>query len=94
MSNEEPVSPQPEKPLAQQMGDPAGPPQTVEAKDPVLGAIAGIGITLVVAGGLLLPALATSRATCGATRSAKVRWEERQQQVDKAIAEQESQAHE
>lgn len=94
MENEEPVAKKPEELLAAQMGDPSGSPEAVEAKDPVLGLISGIGITLVVAGGLLIPMIGTTGHTCGATRSAKVQWEQRQHEVDQAWAVHESQSHE
>lgn len=94
MQNEEPVAPQPDEPLARQLGDPKGEPQAVEAKDPVLGAIAAVGITLVVGGGLLLPLVASTSRTCGATRSAKVKWEQRQHEIEQARAVHESQSHE
>ena len=94
MANEEPVSPQPDKSLASEMGDPAGSPQAVEAKDPVLGAIATIGIVLVVAGGILVPLVGSSGACRGATRSAKVKWEQRQQQIEKAEIAHERLSHE
>jgi hypothetical protein len=94
MQSEEPVDVKSEDSLASRLGDPSGPPQAVEAKDPVLRAIAGIGITLVVAGGLLVP-LASSVSPCmGATRSAKVQWEQRQQQVEQAEIAHQRQAHE
>lgn len=93
MASEEPISPKVDESLAAQMGDPAGSPQAIEAKDPVLGAIATMGITAVVAGGLL--ALFVDVAPCmGATRSAKVKWEKRQQEVMQAEAAHERLPHE
>jgi hypothetical protein len=80
--------------LAKQMGEPSGPPQAVEARDPVLKAIAGLGIAAVVAGGLLIPAMCTTGSTRGATRSAKVKWEQRQQEIEQARAACEGESHE
>jgi hypothetical protein len=94
MPTEEPVSPQPNEPLASKMGDPAGSPQAVEAKDPVLRGIATLGITAVIAGGILVPFFASAGSCMGATRSAKVKWEQRQQQIEKAEAAHERQLHE
>jgi hypothetical protein len=94
MANEEPVSPTPEEPLSRQMGDPSGPPQAVDAKDPVLRTIGSLGIGLVIAGGVLLPAMLSTGHTAGATRSAKVRWEHRQQQLEKTHATIEGKSHE
>jgi hypothetical protein len=94
MSNEEPIAEKVDESLASQMGDPTGQPQAVEAKDPVLKLIGGIGITVVVVGGLLLPAVVSTRPCMGATRSAKTKWEQRQHEVDQAWAAHESQQHE
>ena len=57
MKNEEPVSPPADERLAAAMPDPSGSPQAVEANDPVLRAIATLGIGAVVLGGLTLWAL-------------------------------------
>jgi hypothetical protein len=94
MQNEEPVAAKPEESLASRMGDPSGPPQAVEARDPVLGAIATIGIGLVVAGGLLVPMFSNVGACHGATRSAKMQWQERQQQIHQAEVAGQRQSHE
>jgi hypothetical protein len=91
MSNEEPTK-QPEEPLALQMDDPAGPPQPVKAKGAMMPIIGIIGVGIV--GGLLIPAMLTPRQTCGATRSAKVKWEQRQHDIDRAQALHESRLHE
>ncbi len=84
MKNDEPVSPTADKRLAAQMPDPLGPPQAVEANDPVLRTIATTGIVLVAAGGLLLATSGGTTHTCGATRSAKLRWEQRKAEVKEA----------
>jgi hypothetical protein len=78
MENEEPISPSTDRPLAAEMPDPAGSPQAVEANDPVVRAIASLGIGAVVLGGLTLFGLSGTTATAGATRSAKLQWECRQ----------------
>ncbi len=84
MQNEEPVSAAADERLAAQMPDPSGPPQAIEANDPVLRTIATTGIVVVAAGGLMLAMSGGTTATCGATRSAKLRWEQRQEQVKEA----------
>lgn len=61
MSNEEPIAEKVDESLASQMGDPTGQPQAVEAKDPVLRLIGGVGVTIVVVGGLLLPAIVSTQ---------------------------------
>jgi hypothetical protein len=94
MPNEEPVSQTPENPAAIPNNDPSSQPRPVEAKDPILRIMTGAGIGLVVLGGLILPATCSVGTTCGATRSAKVRWEHRQQQIDQAQAVYESRSHE
>jgi hypothetical protein len=95
MSNEDFASQKPDELLAEQMGDPAGPPQPIGEKDPVLRILAGVGIGLaVVAGGILLPAIACPQRTAGASRSVKIRWEHRQQEIDQVQALHESQSHE
>ena len=84
MQNEETVSAAADERLAAQMANPSGPPQAVEANDPVLRTIATAGIVLVAAGGVMLAMSGGTTATCGATRSAKLRWEQRQEQVKEA----------
>ncbi len=79
MENEEPVSPPADERLAAAMPDPSGSPQAVEANDPVLRAIATLGIGAVVLGGLTLWALSGTGATAGATRSARLQWEQANQ---------------
>jgi hypothetical protein len=84
MQNEETVPAAADGRLAAQMPDASGPPQAVEANDPVLRAIATTGIVLVAAGGLLLATSGSTTHTAGSTRSAKLRWAERQEQVKEA----------
>jgi hypothetical protein len=84
MQNEEPVSPRADERLAATMPDPSGPPQAVEANDPVLRTIAAAGVTLVAAGGVMLAMCSGAGPTAGATRSAKLQWEYRQHQAEKA----------
>ena len=90
MQNEEFVHGVPGDRLAAQMPDPSGPPQPVKVKDPVLSAIAGVGVACVAIGGLMLPMIASTGHTSGATRSAKLRWEYRQRQIEQATQEDQS----
>jgi hypothetical protein len=85
MSDEELQSPEPEDRLAPEMLDPSGAPQPVKPDDPVLRGIAQLGVIAVAVGGLMLPLFAEVGPTCGATRSAKLQWEQRQQEIDAAI---------
>ena len=94
MPNEEPISQTPENLLELPNNDPSGPPQPVAGKDPLKQLITGVGIGVVVLGGLLLPATCSVTQTCGANRSAKVQWEQRQQQIDQALVDQKSLSHE
>jgi hypothetical protein len=94
MSDEKPLSQTPENPSALPNLDPSGPPQPVEKKDPILQMLTGVAIGVVVLGGLLLPATCCVNQTCGATRSAKLRWEHRQQEIRQAQAASESRSHE
>ena len=70
--------------LAAKLADPSGPPQPV-ASDDVLNTIAFVGVILVALGGLMVPVFTSTRHTAGATRSAKLEWENRQQQIEQAI---------
>lgn len=66
--------------------DPSGVPEPVLQdldENATLNCIAAVGVGLVVIGGLMLPV--TVSPTCGATRSAKIRWETRRQAVEQAI---------
>ena len=94
MANGESVSQTPENLSALPNHDPSGPPQSVAQKDPVRQLLTGVGIGVVVLGGLLLPATCSTHDTGGANRSAKLRWEERQKQIDQAQAVQKSRSHE
>jgi hypothetical protein len=67
--------------------DPSGPPEPVAVSDPVQGAISFAGVVAVALGGLLMAMFATTGSTRGATRSVKIQWEERQQQIDEAACE-------
>lgn len=84
MQNDEPVSAQPDDRLSAQMPDPRGSPQPVDAADPVLNVIAAVGVGLVALGGLLLPIFVSTTQTCGATRSARIEWEYREQEIERA----------
>ena len=74
MNDEPNQATNPDESLAQAMPDPAGPPKPVEKEDDVLRALAVVGVVLVAGGGLLLPLTASTGATSGATRSAKIQW--------------------
>ena len=72
--------------------DPTGPPHPV--RDPGAGStsvtklVTTTLITLAAVGGVIavcLPALQSQR-TCGATRSSKLQWEQRQIEIDRVIA--------
>ena len=78
---------EPDEPLVQSMPDPAGPPQAVEKDDDVLRGLSVLGVVLVAGGGLLLPLLASTGATAGATRSTKIQWEQRQAEIQRVISE-------
>ena len=77
----------PDEPLAQAMPDPAGPPKPVAKDDDVLRSLSVAGVVLVAAGGLLLPMMASTGSCQGATRSAKVQWQQRQAEIRRAISE-------
>ena len=96
MENDENVVPREEENLAAQMPDPAGPPQPVQQaygpplavsppRDPVLAAMTVVGVVLVVVTGLVVLVGRSTRATCGATRSARLQWQDRQGQIEQAI---------
>jgi len=85
MPNQEPVSEPTTDRLAAEMPDPSGPPQPVKTDDPVLRGIANVGVVLVAAGGVLLPVFGSVGHTAGATRSTKLQWEYRQQQIERTI---------
>ncbi len=86
MNDEPNQATNPDESLAQAMPDPAGPPKPVEKEDDVLRALAVVGVVLVAGGGLLLPLTASTGATSGATRSAKIQWEQREAEVRQAMA--------
>jgi hypothetical protein len=85
MENEENLAPREEQRLAAQMPDPSGPPQAAGRNEAVMSTLGGVGIALVAIGGLLVPMFATTTPTMGATRSAKLQWQERQQEIRQAI---------
>jgi hypothetical protein len=99
MENEENALPREEVTPAERIVDPAGPPQPVEKADdlapppespaggdPVLAFLTAAGVGLVALGGLVvLPILCSARATMGATRSAKLQWQDRQGQIERAV---------
>jgi hypothetical protein len=80
----------PEESLTEAMPDPAAPPRPVEAEDPALRAIGVAGVVLVTVGGLLLPLSLATSSTQGATRSAKLNWEERQSEVRQVLADEQA----
>jgi hypothetical protein len=85
MENNENQVPPEEQRLAGEMPDPSGPPQAVGRNDAVMAGLGLAGIALVAVGGLVV-ALSTATAhTAGATRSAKLQWEQRQQEIQQAI---------
>jgi hypothetical protein len=81
--DENPIRPEEEK-LAAEMPDPAGPPQPERTGHPVLTAIGVLGLGTVGVG-LLLPMLVNTGVTMGATRSARIQWESRAQEIEEAL---------
>ena len=73
-----------EESLAETMPDPVAPPKPVKAEDPALRGLGIAGVAIVTVGGLLFPLSVATRATAGATQSAKIKWEQRQVEVQKA----------
>ncbi len=71
----------PDQPLAQSMPDPHGPPTPVAEDDDVLRGLSVLGVVLVAGGGLLLPMIASTGSTMGATRSTKIQWEQREAEI-------------
>jgi len=82
-SRKTPRQPEDER-IAGQMPDPTGPPRSVPKGDPVLNLIATLGVGLVAVGGVMFASFATTTRTCGATRSAKLQWEQRKLQIEQA----------
>jgi hypothetical protein len=80
----------PEESLADAMPDPAAAPRPLKIEDPALRAIGIAGVALVTVGGLLLPFSMATTSTAGATRSAKIKWEERQAELRQAAAKEEA----
>ena len=62
------------------------PPKPARFKPDWAGAAQGAGLVVVVAGvvGVLIPAM--TRPTLGATRSSRLKWQQRQQQLQQDIA--------
>jgi hypothetical protein len=96
MESESSALPPEERNLAAQMPDPSGPPVPVRADevesvdsthagDPVLRAIAALGVCAVALGGLMFPTFTSVGHTCGATRSAKLQWQARDSQIEEAL---------
>jgi hypothetical protein len=69
--------------------DPAGPPKPVK-KDDDIGLLTALGVTVTVFGTLFTVCGLTARPTCGATRSARLQWEERAAQIEQAQAEEQT----
>jgi hypothetical protein len=67
------------------MPDPSGSPKPAQAAEGAVRLIRALGIGAIVIGGLYLAATATTTSTIGATRSAKLEWQNRQGQIDQAI---------
>ena len=67
------------------MPDPSGPPQAAGRNEAAMSVLGGAGIALVAIGGLMVPMFATTTHTMGSTRSAKLQWENRQQEIRQAI---------
>jgi hypothetical protein len=85
MENAENLVPPEEQRLAAQMPDPSGPPQAARGNEAVMSALDGVGIALVAVGGLMVPLFTATTHTAGATRSAKLQWEQRQQEIRQVI---------
>jgi hypothetical protein len=85
MENADSLVPSEEQRLASQMPDPSGPPQAAGHNEAVMSALGGLGVALVAIGGLMVPIFASTGGTMGATRSAKLQWEQRQQEIRQAI---------
>ncbi|MCE5268627.1 MAG: hypothetical protein LLG00_12145 [Planctomycetaceae bacterium] len=86
MQEETPMIEPGDEKLSSQMRDPSGPPQAVDANDPVLRLIGSAGIVVVVVGGMMLALSATTSHTSGAQRSTKLQWEQRQVELKQAQA--------
>ena len=84
MPNEEPLSPQEESLPEANRVDPNGPPRPAQGPNWVRGAITTVGC-LAVGGVLFSMCGVTANRTPGATRSSKLKWEERERQIDEAI---------
>jgi hypothetical protein len=69
--------------------DPSGPPRPMTAQDSALGALGSV-IVVVACGVSLFLLMGTEHATCGATRSSQLKWEQREAEIDRAIREAET----
>ncbi|MBN2578912.1 MAG: hypothetical protein JXB10_07970 [Pirellulales bacterium] len=87
MSNEEPLMPD-ENPALQpaeeeQLPDPNGPPQPVKGPSPIRSAVTAVVCLMI--GGTLFTMCSIECCPCmGATRSSKLEWQKRQQQIQQA----------
>jgi len=70
--------------LSSEMPDSTGPPRPVPKGDPVLNLITTVGVSTVAIGGVMFAMSALTSPCRGATRSAKLQWEQRQLQVEQA----------
>jgi hypothetical protein len=84
MQDEREVPESGEERLVEATPDPNGAPQPVKKGDPVLSLIATLGVIAVAVGGTLGVSFMTTTHTAGATRSAKLQWEERQRLIEEA----------
>lgn len=87
MSDERPLDePQVDR-VEPQNPDPSGPPEPVLAEDKFLTGLRALGIGAVALTGLVVICPATFGPTCGATRSARVQWDQRRQEMEQAARE-------
>jgi hypothetical protein len=84
MPNEESLSPQDESLPEANHVDPNGPPRPAQGPNWVGGVITTVGC-LAVGGVLFSMCGLTPARTMGSTRSSKLKWEERDRQIDEAI---------
>lgn len=84
MQDEREVRETGEERLAEEMPDASAAPQPVKKGDPVMSLIATLGVVGVAIGGTLGVCFMTTTHTAGATRSAKLKWEQRERLIQQA----------
>jgi hypothetical protein len=89
MDNEEQLDPSKEPYLAEEIPDSSGPPQPVKHKL-LQSCVLPTCVGLVIGGCVFLPMITSVNATAGATRSAKLRLQAREQEIEQAIEEEQN----